>query len=180
MGKTPKDLAITLKDNDWSELDKVKNTPLYEEAEKIKNMFAMKFLTAMVGGPKSINQQSKTTCSSIVNKLTNNCLTMTKASRDFMENNPQKKLPKDFKQYPGKMDHSTVIAFKIGSEERPPTPKNPVSNGSGWQEFTTETGEKYFFNPDTGQSSWEGKTFFFFYKSTKKQFFDDGFFFYFH
>lgn len=165
LGKTPKELAINLKDDDWNELEKQKNSPIYEEAEKIKSMFSMKFLSAMIGGTKSTNQQTKTSCSLIVNKLTNHCLQVTQESRKFMENNPQKKLPKDYKLYPGKMDHSTVLAFKVGLEDTvsstPPMglPKsNPTSSvpNSAWQEFTTETGEKYFYNTETGESSWEG------------------------
>jgi hypothetical protein len=39
----------------------------------------------------------------------------TRSSREFMVTNPGKRLPKDYKRYPGKMDHATCLTFKVGS-----------------------------------------------------------------
>lgn len=38
----------------------------------------------------------------------------TKSSRDFMQENPDMSLPKDYTKFPGKMDHTTMTAFRIG------------------------------------------------------------------
>jgi hypothetical protein len=38
---------------------------------------------------------------------------ITKAQREFMENNPQAKQPADYKNYPGKTDHVTIICIKV-------------------------------------------------------------------
>lgn len=46
---------------------------------------------------------------------------MTRSSRHFMRNNPDKKLPNDFSTFPGKMDHSTCVSLSVrGSEQFPP------------------------------------------------------------
>lgn len=56
-----------------------------------------------------------------------------------MENNAGIKLPADFKQYPGKMDHTSCVVFQVGiststdggstrnstlKEENPPSPRS--------------------------------------------------------
>lgn len=48
-----------------------------------------------------------------VTLLTKHCYDFTKASREFMETNPGKKQPADYKLFPGKMDHTTVVAIKV-------------------------------------------------------------------
>ena len=42
-------------------------------------------------------------------------LDLTESSREFHRTQPNKKLPRDFKLYPGKMDHSTCICIRIPS-----------------------------------------------------------------
>ena len=49
----------------------------------------------------------------IVDKLISHCLTTTQSSREFMEKHPDKILPKSYKEYPGKLDHTTCIALKV-------------------------------------------------------------------
>lgn len=49
----------------------------------------------------------------IVDKLISHCLKTTQSSREFMEKNPEKILPKSYKEYPGKLDHTTCIALKV-------------------------------------------------------------------
>jgi CRP-like cAMP-binding protein len=51
--------------------------------------------------------------SEIVEKLIAHAITTTQSSRDFMESFPDKILPKDYKAFPGKLDHTTCVALKI-------------------------------------------------------------------
>ena len=51
---------------------------------------------------------------SIVTNCANFVKNFTKSSRNFMEQNPKSKLPADLKLYPGKLDHSTCAAIKVG------------------------------------------------------------------
>jgi len=48
------------------------------------------------------------------NALIEHCRKLTITTRQFMEGNPEKGLPKDYVLYPGKVDHTTCIAFKVG------------------------------------------------------------------
>ena len=50
----------------------------------------------------------------VVDTLADYCLRTTYTSRWFMENNPTKRQPTDYKLYPGKMDHTTSVVIKVG------------------------------------------------------------------
>lgn len=41
-------------------------------------------------------------------------MAVTQKSRDFMVNNPRLKLPNNYQEYPGKMDHASGLAFRVG------------------------------------------------------------------
>jgi len=47
-------------------------------------------------------------------KLMKHCLDTTEDGRQFMEQHPNTALEHDYVKYPGKMDHTTCVAFKIG------------------------------------------------------------------
>jgi len=51
----------------------------------------------------------------ITDKIMKYCWNITSKSREFMEKNPNKKQPTDYKGFPGKMDHTTCITFLIGN-----------------------------------------------------------------
>jgi hypothetical protein len=40
-------------------------------------------------------------------------LQLTAPSREFFLNNPGRRLPRDYKLFPGKMDHTTCLCIKI-------------------------------------------------------------------
>ena len=46
--------------------------------------------------------------------ITDFCLQITENSRQFMVNNPNSRLPKDYTKYPGKVDHTSVVCFRVG------------------------------------------------------------------
>lgn len=50
----------------------------------------------------------------VVDVLLQHCVNITKTSREFMEQNPKQKLPSDFKNYPGKLDHATCVCIRVG------------------------------------------------------------------
>eukprot|EP01102_Stenamoeba_stenopodia_P011036 TRINITY_DN336_c0_g1_i1.p1 TRINITY_DN336_c0_g1~~TRINITY_DN336_c0_g1_i1.p1 ORF type:complete len:945 (+),score=158.27 TRINITY_DN336_c0_g1_i1:308-3142(+) len=50
----------------------------------------------------------------ISNVLIEYASSVTSPSRDFMVNFPKKKLPIDYKTYPGKMDHTSCISLRVG------------------------------------------------------------------
>eukprot|EP01119_Soliformovum_irregulare_P010580 TRINITY_DN2613_c0_g1_i1.p1 TRINITY_DN2613_c0_g1~~TRINITY_DN2613_c0_g1_i1.p1 ORF type:complete len:725 (+),score=162.52 TRINITY_DN2613_c0_g1_i1:188-2362(+) len=159
LGKLPADLNIKVKDNSWENLESLKGTSAYLEAESVKSHFARKFLNAMIGGERSLRPESRTTPSSIVGKLVEHCLMVTKASRDWMESNPTKKLPKDYLKFPGKMDHSTIVAFEVGPNSlekiAPVHKKTNTLPSDYWQTYSNDDGEKYFYNTITKKSTWE-------------------------
>lgn len=59
----------------------------------------------LIGDASSPAEISKRVCAWVAH--------VTEASRDFHAKNPNKKLPKDFRLYPGKMDHSTCLVYTI-------------------------------------------------------------------
>jgi len=50
----------------------------------------------------------------ITNRLLKYCMDLTASSREYMEQNPFVALSHDYNKYPGKMDHATCIAFRVG------------------------------------------------------------------
>jgi hypothetical protein len=170
LGKTPHELGVKVSNpaTSWNELEQDKEA--YKNAEAIKNMFAISFFNRLISGAKQPNEV-KITPSYIVNKLIKHCENLTKSSRDFMERNPTIPLPKDFQLYPGKMDHTTCVAFKVGvgevsdlayHEMSAKTRSAPVhhetnrrAESSPWKEYETDKGEVYFYNTITGESVWE-------------------------
>lgn len=159
LGKSPQELKVPGGYQTWQEIDNLKDDEVIKEAEKIKNLFIKRFINAMIGGEKSTKPENKTSPSLFVNKLTDHCLKLTKPSRDFMEQNPTIPLPKDYNKYPGKMDHTTCVAFKIGFGEIKKAPTHTEGNQKSlmddWEEYKTDAGEIYFYNKVTGKSTWE-------------------------
>ncbi len=60
---------------------------------------------------------SPVTLKSVASKILDYCDNLTESSRKFMIDFPNKKLPNDYVAYPGKMDHATVVALRIGMVE---------------------------------------------------------------
>ena len=50
----------------------------------------------------------------IVKSLIKYCVDTCAPSAAWMQNNPNKRLPKDYRLYPGKMDHTTVMCYVVG------------------------------------------------------------------
>eukprot|EP01119_Soliformovum_irregulare_P001308 TRINITY_DN11037_c1_g1_i1.p1 TRINITY_DN11037_c1_g1~~TRINITY_DN11037_c1_g1_i1.p1 ORF type:complete len:642 (+),score=207.30 TRINITY_DN11037_c1_g1_i1:1974-3899(+) len=111
LGKTPQDFQLETTDGTWHGLVDP------ESANRAKGEWSLKLLKKMILG--SVNSKSgKSKVLNIAETLVNYTATLTQTSRDFMENseNADKRLPEDYKKFPGKMDHSTCLVFQVGSD----------------------------------------------------------------
>ncbi|EGG25356.1 protein phosphatase 2C-related protein [Cavenderia fasciculata] len=101
LGKTPQDMSkvFNLTGSKWADVDLTK-------AFQAKTAFTTSFLESIL---TDLDEPSK-----IANRLIQHCWNTTESSRDFLENNPGKRLPQDYNKYPGKMDHTTCICFRVG------------------------------------------------------------------
>jgi serine/threonine protein phosphatase PrpC len=102
LGKLPSDLGLTAPNNEW------KNVPL-DESNRIKTRFQLDTLAAL------LNQNKEKTPFFFTHSLIQHCFKTTLKARDFMEKNPAKVEPNNPVEYPGKMDHATCVAFRVGA-----------------------------------------------------------------
>ncbi|KAL6043570.1 PPM-type phosphatase domain-containing protein [Balamuthia mandrillaris] len=65
-------------------------------------------------GEEEETKRATTTAVEVTNGLVAYCQEHTLVSRDFMEQNPGLPLPKDYKTYPGKLDHTTCVCIRVG------------------------------------------------------------------
>eukprot|EP01108_Squamamoeba_japonica_P001623 TRINITY_DN1703_c0_g1_i4.p1 TRINITY_DN1703_c0_g1~~TRINITY_DN1703_c0_g1_i4.p1 ORF type:complete len:420 (-),score=91.12 TRINITY_DN1703_c0_g1_i4:112-1371(-) len=109
LGKKPRDMPKSMclgECDEWSQVDR-------EKAEQAKNVFRIAFLEKQVEGAAKPDDLCST--------LLDHCVKTTSASRKFMCENQGRIVPKDYALFPGKMDHSSIVAFKVG-------PFPPLSN----------------------------------------------------
>ncbi|KAN0037096.1 hypothetical protein ACTFIV_002428 [Dictyostelium citrinum] len=101
LGKTPNDMSkeFNLNGEKWTDVD-------FSKAQVAKNAFTASLLETLAA-------DSTDPCE-ISNRILEHCWNTTVASRFFMENNAGKRLPEDYSRYPGKMDHTSIICFKVG------------------------------------------------------------------
>ncbi|KAM9964979.1 hypothetical protein ACTFIW_004776 [Dictyostelium discoideum] len=101
LGKTPNDMSkeFNLNGEKWTDVD-------FSKALVAKNAFTASLLETLAADSTDPNE--------ISNRILEHCWNTTVASRFFMENNAGKRLPEDYSKYPGKMDHTSIICFKVG------------------------------------------------------------------
>eukprot|EP00026_Physarum_polycephalum_P008264 Phypoly_transcript_08345.p1 GENE.Phypoly_transcript_08345~~Phypoly_transcript_08345.p1 ORF type:complete len:424 (+),score=60.08 Phypoly_transcript_08345:205-1476(+) len=118
LGKLPKDLPkdYYLSADTWEELEPMK-------AMYAKNTYMVEKLSQMLRESED-SPTIKVTPKEAVDVLIKHCVTLTQKSRDFSENNKDKRLPQNFQEYPGKMDHTTCLCFRVG---RVAVPKNTIT-----------------------------------------------------
>jgi len=131
LGVDPEELSPSFAGMNWDDACKAN----YQLAAEVKRQFSAKRLADLINGQGSLFQTEfgniKTedvpskgkdlVLEEACRDITEYCLRVTKTSRDFMETNPRDKLPKDYKRYPGKMDHTTcvLVRARIGSRGEP-------------------------------------------------------------
>jgi hypothetical protein len=99
LGKTPRDLDLPY--DGWS------SVPDAAQEQK-KEEFAL-------GYARTLMQGQEISATTIVNTFLRHALNLTQRTRDFMEGNPGKKQPADYKAFPGKMDHTTCLGYEVGN-----------------------------------------------------------------
>lgn len=100
MGRIPKDLEL-----DYTKWDDVPS-PLVEQR---KEMFAVSCISSLISDFDDV------TAETLVQSLIAYAINTTASGRVFMEENPGQNQQNDHEKYPGKMDHTTAIAFVVGS-----------------------------------------------------------------
>lgn len=101
-GKEPHEIDSEYQSKTWDDL-----TP--EEKSALDADYQKKCLMSLI---KETLDSGKTNLDGICAYLTKYCHDLTAPVRLFMQENPTKREPKDKKQYKGKMDHCSVVAFK--------------------------------------------------------------------
>ena len=119
LGFTPKDLG--LEEEKWEDITS------FQLLEEVKTKFRLSLLEKIIfdEGDKSniysflekieqTNYRRLPPPIRIVENITEHCKYFCQAAVDWMQENPFKRLPKDYKLYPGKMDHTTILCFVVG------------------------------------------------------------------
>eukprot|EP01121_Diplochlamys_sp_Union-15-3_P007903 TRINITY_DN2050_c0_g2_i3.p1 TRINITY_DN2050_c0_g2~~TRINITY_DN2050_c0_g2_i3.p1 ORF type:complete len:621 (-),score=90.69 TRINITY_DN2050_c0_g2_i3:79-1941(-) len=101
LGYLPSDVTDT-DCTDWKKLD-------YKTALRLKTDFSTRSITNFLEKVPSLTPKHITT------SLLEYSKDITKLSRKFLEENPDKPEPRDYKNYPGKMDHCTVVTVLLGN-----------------------------------------------------------------
>lgn len=102
LGKTPADFQVNA--SSWEEL-----TP--EKEQEIKGEFLEKKIYEIITKNGS---RTRPKPKAVTRDLLKMCWNLTEPSREWMRTHPNKKLPSDYSIFPGKMDHSSCLCFKVG------------------------------------------------------------------
>jgi len=125
LGKLPADVAPQ-----FAQFPSWDSFPSDKETQLAKDVFMKNFLVKelILGGESDEKMRSKVfsqpvqeellSPTSIVGRIMKHCLSVTGRGREWMEQNPKEKLPNDYVQYPGKMDHATAVVLRICTFEK--------------------------------------------------------------
>jgi serine/threonine protein phosphatase PrpC len=117
LGIPPSDFGIDA--DNWDDVET-------DRCTKVKTEYMNEYITKIIlGSGKEDNEATNFGQNSnaskrpitpplISKRLVRHCLDMTKKSREWMEQHPQEILENDYKKYPGKLDHTTVVACTVG------------------------------------------------------------------
>jgi len=113
-GLTPADLNLESENNSWST---VKDT---EKASQVKAKWMEDKINCIAFGEDGAASlpPREVMPAKIAQRLIDYAETLVKPGREFMEKNPNTRLPPNYKLYPGKMDHTTVVCFRVGSQQK--------------------------------------------------------------
>lgn len=89
--------------NRWDQLDALTSS----ELRAVHRAHTLE--TIIEGGDSSPNARS------IMRSIVNYCIRQTRSAREFLEQNPAQRLPVDYQQFPGSLDHLACLAFQVGS-----------------------------------------------------------------
>eukprot|EP01118_Nematostelium_gracile_P017645 TRINITY_DN7609_c0_g1_i2.p1 TRINITY_DN7609_c0_g1~~TRINITY_DN7609_c0_g1_i2.p1 ORF type:complete len:438 (-),score=113.86 TRINITY_DN7609_c0_g1_i2:4-1317(-) len=100
-----------------------------DDAERVKAEFMQNFLIKdlLCGGEEDKKMRMKILSfatdpdvmspASVTSRIMKHCFSVTASGREWMEQNPKNKLPFDYVNYPGKMDHATCVVLRVGKFE---------------------------------------------------------------
>lgn len=105
LGKLPKDMPkeFNLSGDKWDDVDPAK-------AIFAKNAYITELFQSML----KVADGEPPTPKDVTDRLVNHCIEVTKKSREYMENNQGRRLPEDYVEFPGKMDHTSCLCFRVG------------------------------------------------------------------
>jgi hypothetical protein len=127
LGFLPRDLDI--------EADEWDQVPDFVQSEEVKNRYRLRLLSQVIYGQldsaykkRQLDSQSAPTSAiddfpsplEVVNNIMSYCKETCAASATWMQDNPHGRLPKDYRLYPGKMDHTTCVCVRVGEINVPP------------------------------------------------------------
>jgi len=84
-----------------------------DETERVKTEQRTTLLKKLLKEALEAKKTRKLTPADVVQSWMKHCSQVTAKSRKFMEDFPEKKLPSDYVEYPGKLDHTTCLAFQV-------------------------------------------------------------------
>eukprot|EP01128_Nolandella_sp_AFSM9_P000306 TRINITY_DN10475_c0_g1_i1.p1 TRINITY_DN10475_c0_g1~~TRINITY_DN10475_c0_g1_i1.p1 ORF type:complete len:1344 (+),score=264.20 TRINITY_DN10475_c0_g1_i1:27-4034(+) len=99
LGKVPRDLGM-----DYDTWDDCPN----DEIEEGKGRFACELMESLLG------DCTEKTSAAFTRTLIEHALSSTSKTLKYMEDNPTLPEPADYRDYPGKMDHTTCVCMKVG------------------------------------------------------------------
>ena len=120
LGKLPSEIGIQVENDSW---DVIKNEKTDKYNLLISN-WVENYITEKCCPTKPY------TVTSITQSLLQNSIDVTSNMRNFMETNRGKKVPSDYKLYPGKVDHTTCLSLKITQSINKNKNWTPVKVGS--------------------------------------------------
>eukprot|EP01126_Amoeba_proteus_P040307 TRINITY_DN4293_c0_g1_i10.p1 TRINITY_DN4293_c0_g1~~TRINITY_DN4293_c0_g1_i10.p1 ORF type:complete len:1171 (-),score=213.78 TRINITY_DN4293_c0_g1_i10:70-3582(-) len=100
-GLSPKDLGLE-EHEDWSKVN-------LKLVSQMKDAWTNNKIESIYNSIK----KERVSMEDLAAALLKYCVDLTSSSRKFMENFPTKPLPKNYLDYPGKMDHATCICFRV-------------------------------------------------------------------
>jgi len=102
LGYRPEDLNEQLKDLSWNQVEES------EAGIQTKTNFMTTLLRSIM-----ITEEQEPSAVSMVENVIDYATTTTDSSRGWMESNPEKHLPVDYVNFPGKLDHTTCTCFQV-------------------------------------------------------------------
>eukprot|EP01094_Clydonella_sp_ATCC50884_P011330 TRINITY_DN21127_c0_g1_i1.p1 TRINITY_DN21127_c0_g1~~TRINITY_DN21127_c0_g1_i1.p1 ORF type:complete len:754 (+),score=257.55 TRINITY_DN21127_c0_g1_i1:278-2539(+) len=138
LGVDPKDVGLSIAS--WT--DAHDDAATEEEVEDTKRTFMLDLLSritslALRDSEKSGSGKKKLTPNLITQALIRHARAITNSVRTYMEDHPSMKQPKDYQNFPGKMDHTSCLSFRVGRVDQHPFPsvESVLSDEHGKEQF---------------------------------------------
>lgn len=89
----------------------------------------------------------------LVDILFEHCKKTTKAARDYMEANANQRHPPDYVEFPGKMDHTSAIVYRLPTASSSQASSSPKKAGKNDANADYEAAENVEIVPDSAETS---------------------------